>query len=1072
MESSRPPPTDPRALNALRDSIRAGERVDAGGLWGSSAPFLVAELAREGGPVMVVLAPDERSAAAFREDLSYFLRASVPLYPAADLLPSGDREERALLSERLSILARLSDSDTPSCLVTPASGLLVPVPEAEALAAVSLTIEKGEVLDLDALATTLKEAEYRPSPMVTAPAEYSIRGDIVDIYPMALRAPLTARALRRGSRVPPREIDLETQRSVKRLDRATVPLPRYRQARATSDLPAHLPEGAVLVRLEPEVLKEKFALQAREFGLGGENGRDAWAWSEAQPGLDIRRVATGTGGETAFTVHPAKGLGRLVKDIGPSIEELLTEVAKLTVLCQTKAEGERLKEVFREQDFRFGRRVELRTGRLAEGFLLPEWGLGFINHHELLQRLPVRRERAARKIKARALESFTELDKGDLVVHLVHGIARYQGIERMEREGGQEDFLTLVFEGESVLFVPASKIHLVEKYVGGEGNEPKLDKLGGKGFARRRDRVESALRDVAADLLELQAVRDQERGFAFPPDDELQVLFDASFPYEDTEDQARTMEQVKGDMERARPMDRLLCGDVGFGKTELAVRAAFKAVNGGKQVAVLVPTTLLAQQHFETFRHRLADYPVTVEVLSRFRKRKDMTVVLEETRRGRVDILIGTHRLLSRDVVFKDLGLIVIDEEQRFGVGHKEKLKRLKRIVDVLTMTATPIPRTLHLALVGLRDVSSLEIPPEGRMPVKTRVVTKGDEVVRKSLVAELNRGGQVFYLHNRVRTIGVEAERVKRLVPDARVAFAHGQMKEGELERIMRRFIEGELDVLVCTTIIESGIDLPRVNTIVIDRADAFGLADLHQLRGRVGRGHVKAQALLLVPPGRLPDVALRRLKAIEELSQLGSGFKIALKDLEIRGAGNILGLEQHGHIAAVGYELYCRLLKQTILKMQGKIPEDEIDEVELDLRADAFIPPRYIPDESLRMEMLRHLGRCASGRQIRDLEGELRDRFGRLPRTVKALLDLAAVRIGMKMAGIRSILHPLGSPHLLVEIFDGERFARHEPFDRRYLRFLEPMKAHLIPPPKMRRPEQLLSFLKSRLMPRHMER
>ncbi|MFH1998403.1 MAG: DEAD/DEAH box helicase, partial [Planctomycetota bacterium] len=612
---------------------------------------------------------------------------------------------------------------------------------------------------------------------------------------------------------------------------------------------------------------------------------------------------------------------------------------------------------------------------------------------------------------------------------------------------------------------PASKVHLVEKYLGGGGAEPKLDKLGSKGFARRKEKVVDALRDLAADLLEIQAAREEERGHAFDRDDDLQVLFDASFPYQDTDDQSRAIYEIKQDMQLRKPMDRLLCGDVGFGKTELAIRAAFKAVSGNTQIAVLVPTTILAQQHYETFRTRLADYPVSVEVLSRFKSKAKQKAVVEQARNGEVDILIGTHRILSSDVGFQRLGLLIIDEEQRFGVVHKERLKRLKRTVDVLTMTATPIPRTLHMALVGMRDISNLETAPEGRMPIDTSVIYKSDEVIKKAVLAEVNRGGQVFYLHNRVETIGRETERVKRLVPTARVAFAHGQMGERDLERIMTRFIRGEVDVLVCTTIIESGIDLPGVNTILIDRADRFGLADLHQLRGRVGRGNVRARALLLIPRRPLPEVALRRLKAIEELSHLGAGFKIALKDLEIRGAGNILGAEQHGHIAAVGYELYCRLLRQTIVKARG-LPQVEFDpEVDLDIRIDAYLPSSYISDENMRMELLRKMSSQRDLHGISDLQKEIRDRFGRIPKPVHNLLDVCLVRRYLARCGIGMASCPSNKPYMIITISNRSRYVEKMPFPQDEMRFVEPMKAHFYPRCGVRNPNQLLDYLKSHL-------
>jgi len=1056
-------PSEQEKLKKIVTSVRSGNRVELSGLWGSSAAFVISQWITFHGPCVTIITPDEQSAAAFREDLEFFLNRTVPLYPATDYAGLDEREERIVLSERLTILSLLTSDSAPYCIVTPASGLLAPAPIKEDLKKSSLYFKAKNILDLAELKNSLVDSGFRPSPIVTAPGEFSIRGDIVDIYPMAWEYPLRIE-LYDNEIESLREIDLESQLSVATLKEISIPLPKIDKEREWTDLSAHIDDNATIILINPDEIASRLKTQTAEFRKN-RNVTDFVKWSLAKPGLNILPVSTGSEDAVEFKSLPARGTGKLLQDIKPSIEAL-SKGGNIKILCQTEAESERLEDVLKEQGVRLGRKVKVILGRLTEGFQIPEFGLTFINHHELLQRLPVRRIRKRRKIKARALDSFTDLKDGDIVVHLVYGIARYSGLKRMKREGGQEDFLTLVFDKDTILYVPASKIHLVEKYIGGEGHKPKLDKLGGKSFSRRKERVKEALRDVAADLLELQAVRDQELGVAYGPDDDLQNLFDASFPYQDTDDQVLAISEIKNDMESSRPMDRLLCGDVGFGKTEMAVRAAFKAATWGKQTAVLVPTTLLAEQHYQTFRDRLVDYPVTVAVLSRFKKRTEQKEIIEATRSGKVDILIGTHRILSQDVGFLDLGLLIIDEEQRFGVMHKERLKKLKRIVDVLSMTATPIPRTLHMAMVGLRDISSLRIPPEGRMPIHTKVVYRSDEVIRKALLAEVNRGGQAFYLHNRVRTIEKETRHLKTLLPDAAICYAHGQMPERELEGIMSSFILGEIDVLVCTTIIESGIDLPRVNTMMIDRADTFGLADLHQLRGRVGRGRVWAHAVMMIPKGPLDDAALRRLKAVEELSQLGAGFDIALKDLEIRGAGNLLGAEQHGHIAAVGYELYCRLMRQTILLMKGEIEESELEEVDLDIKVDAFLSSDYINDQGCRMEILRRLSR-SDNKGVSAIKQELRDRFGRLPASLQRLLNLYIIRISMKKCGIKKILNVVGQEYLYVELYNGPMFSQYNLFPRTEFRFISTMKAHLYPPEAIKEPNQVLKFLKSRLMP-----
>jgi transcription-repair coupling factor (superfamily II helicase) len=545
------------------------------------------------------------------------------------------------------------------------------------------------------------------------------------------------------------------------------------------------------------------------------------------------------------------------------------------------------------------------------------------------------------------------------------------------------------------VYVPASKIDLVQKYVGGSRTDPELSRFGGTGWQRKKEKVEAAVLDLASDMVDLQAVREAQAGISYPPDSDWQAEFEAAFAYQETPDQLTTLIEIKRDLERARPMDRLICGDVGYGKTELAIRAAFKVIDNGRQVAVLVPTTVLAEQHFRTFRDRLAEYPFVVESISRFRTTAEQRSILERLAQGGIDIIIGTHRLVSTDIRFKDLGLVVIDEEQRFGVEHKERLKKLRQMVDVLTMTATPIPRTLHLALLGIRDISNLETPPPDRLAIETRIARFDPELIRHAVVRELNREGQVYFVHNRVYNIGEVADRLRAMVPEARVAVAHGQMAEHELEQAMLRFVRRESDILVATTIIESGLDIPNVNTIFINQADNYGLADLHQLRGRVGRYKHRAYAyLLLESEAGVTPTAARRLKAIEEFTELGAGFKIALRDLEIRGAGNILGTQQSGHIAAVGYELYCQLLESAVRRLKNQ-PLRVPLEVTIDLPWRALLPRDFVPGQRLRIEVYRRLARVRRPVRLEDFRRELRDRFGALPEPVEWLLRLAELRL-----------------------------------------------------------------------------
>jgi transcription-repair coupling factor (superfamily II helicase) len=691
---------------------------------------------------------------------------------------------------------------------------------------------------------------------------------------------------------------------------------------------------------------------------------------------------------------------------GPK-SEVLHELAavvrddeRVLISCHNEGERERLAEMLAEvrtaNGVSLSAQVTLCLGRIQRGFRLAQERLFVISDHELFGRIDVRRTIPRRRTpEARAIDSFLELREGDLVVHLMHGIGRFRGMKRLESGSQVEEHLVLEFRDKVRMLVPASLIHLVQKYVGPAKAVPTLSKLGGQSWSRRKQKVAESVRDMAADMIRLQAARESKPGIAFPPDSHYQHEFDASFPYTETGDQLAAISAVKDDMERPRPMDRLLCGDVGYGKTEVAMRAAFKAVEAGRQVAVLVPTTVLAEQHFRTFSERMAEYPVTIEVLSRFRTKREQRAVLSRMECGTVDIVIGTHRLVQQDVRFKDLGVLIIDEEQRFGVEAKEMLKRMRLEVDVLTLTATPIPRTLHMAVLGIRDISNLLTAPQDRMAVETRISRFDEGLIRLAIVRELNRGGQVYFVHNRVYNIRSVADRVQTIVPEARIAIAHGQMPEHELETAMLQFVTGQVDVLVATTIIESGLDIPNANTIFINQADRYGLADLHQLRGRVGRYKHRAYCYLLLDESRpITSVASKRLKAIEEFSELGAGFRISMRDLEIRGAGNILGTEQSGHIAAVGYELYCHLLENAVRQLRSE-PIREYRHVNINLPVAAWLPDDYVPAGRQKIEIYRKLSNVAAREQLADVETELRDRFGPPPPEAVRLLGMKELQL-----------------------------------------------------------------------------
>lgn len=640
--------------------------------------------------------------------------------------------------------------------------------------------------------------------------------------------------------------------------------------------------------------------------------------------------------------------------------------------------------------------TQIIEGNLHSGFELPLAKFVVITEKDILNKKTRKTNRRQKLSNAERIKSYSELNVGDYVVHVNHGIGKYLGLETLVINGVHKDYLHIKYQGNDTLYVPVEQIDLVQKYVASEGKEPKIYKLGGSEWKRVKKKVESSVRDIADELLKLYAEREASKGYAFSPDGDLQREFEATFPYQETEDQLRSIEEIKRDMEKERPMDRLLCGDVGYGKTEVAIRAAFKAIADGKQVAFLVPTTILAQQHFETVKERFQGFPVKVDLLSRFRTRKQQAETIKGLKNGTIDMVIGTHRLLSKDVQFADLGLLIIDEEQRFGVTHKEKIKQMKANIDVLTLTATPIPRTLHMSLLGIRDLSIIETPPENRFPIQTYVLEYTPGLVREAIERELARGGQIYFLYNRVEDIERMADEISMLVPDARVTYAHGQMSESELESVILSFLDGEYDVLVTTTIIETGVDIPNVNTLIVYDADKMGLSQLYQLRGRVGRSNRVAYAYFTYRKDKvLTEIAEKRLQAIKEFTELGSGFKIAMRDLAIRGAGNLLGAQQHGFIDSVGFDLYSQMLKEAIEERQGIVKPKETPSVELELSIDAYIPDAYIKDGNLKIEMYKRFRNLKTMEELRELQDEMIDRFGDYPKQVEDLFTVAEIKI-----------------------------------------------------------------------------
>ena len=637
--------------------------------------------------------------------------------------------------------------------------------------------------------------------------------------------------------------------------------------------------------------------------------------------------------------------------------------------------------------------IFITPGSIKTGFEYTDIKFAFIGEREIYSSVKGRAKRKKRKVKEDAV-SFSELNPGDYVVHENHGIGRYEGTEQLDIQGIKKDYLTISYQGNDKLYVPVDQLDLLQRYTGSESDKPKINRLSSPEWARTKQRVKKAVENMAKDLLELYAKRESLKGHSFSKDTPWQSQFEDTFPYEETESQIRSVEEIKEDMEKSRPMDRLLCGDVGYGKTEVALRAAFKAVMDGKQVAFLVPTTILAQQHYNTIIDRFANFPINVGMLSRFRTAKEQKKTVDGLRKGTIDIVVGTHRLLSKDIAFNDLGLLIVDEEQRFGVKHKETLKKLKENVDVLTLTATPIPRTLHMSLIGVRDMSTIDEPPEDRYPVQTYVVEFNEHMVREAILKEMERDGQVYFVYNRVETIDRMASQLKKIIPEAKIAVAHGQMGERELESIMMDFIDNKYDVLVCTTIIETGLDIQNVNTMIIYDADKMGLAQLYQLKGRIGRTNRVAYAYFTYEKDKvLTEVAEKRLRAIRDFTEFGSGFKIAMRDLEIRGSGNLLGVEQHGHIEAIGYDLYIKYLNQTIRKLKGEVVDEAVDTT-IDLAIDGYITEEYIEDQEQKIEIYKKIAAIRSEEDYGELLDELIDRFGDVPKEVQNLMDISYIK------------------------------------------------------------------------------
>ncbi|PYU25325.1 MAG: transcription-repair coupling factor [Acidobacteria bacterium] len=1066
------------------------------------AALAVTELRR---PSLVLVEDERRASSLleplqfFHRTLNGNSTGPVLLLPAFDTLPGlGAGPHPEILEARASALSRFVNGQC-SIIVAPIEATLLGFAAPRFYESLSLSLARDAEISLKDVIAHLSQTGYIRTELVEMEGQFSVRGGILDVFPAEAAKPVRIELL--GDMVESlREFDPETQRSTGPVSRVILPpltefpLAPVQRDDKDPDFPRSHPvgsevlaekaetlfdlrEGTLVVLDEPEQIVQKAAksrdrLLADSVSLAGDAAvpfiLPEGLWKEAlerRQRFSLEELALHRNGREprALKVQPTAHYHGQIQPFLAEIRGRLSAGDEVLIAAASSGELERLADLCREYDvpYRLGELEQSATGaRLVEevisgnapaavllraplegGFVIPEAKLVFYGTGDLFETAPVHERPRARPKTAGFFSDFSELKDGDYVVHVDHGIGQFEGLQTIESDGRRGEFMRLHYADDARLYVPLERMDLVQNYRSLEGAKPQLDRLGGTAWVARKTRVRKSLTDLADKLLELYAERKTATGFGFAPDLPWQHEFEDAFEFSETPDQATAIADIKRDMEAPTPMDRLLCGDVGYGKTEVAMRAAFKAVANSKQVAVLAPTTVLVFQHYETFRRRMAAFPIRTEMLSRFRSAREQKDILAAVEEGKVDILIGTHRLLSRDVHFHDLGLLVVDEEQRFGVTHKERLKEMSRNVDVLTMTATPIPRTLNMSLVGLRDMSVIETPPKDRLAIQTVVASFSESVIRRAILEELDRGGQVFFVHNRVESIYSMAALIQKLAPKARVVVGHGQMGERELEKVMLKFVREDADVLVSTTIVENGLDIPRANTIIVNRADRFGLSELYQLRGRVGRSNQRAYAYLLVPPeASLTPVARRRLAALREFSELGAGFRIAALDLELRGAGNLLGREQHGHIAAIGFDLYTQMLERAVAAKKGEAEQPDL-RATLNLGMDIRIPPEYLPAESLRLRTYKRIAEIRNEGERETLRRELADRFGPPPPAIDNLLDYAVLKSLCERLQISSVdrraneaaikFHPTTSvsPERLVRLVRKEKGTKLDP-------------------------------------------
>mgnify|MGYP000045128846 CR=1 FL=1 len=1069
---------------------------------------------------VVVVVPNLYYANQLAEDLRH-VQEQVYVFPVDEVLSA----EMAFASadakaERVATLTAIA-AEERGIYILPVAALRKRLPKKQTWQNAQLSIALEDELDLEQLPKKFVQMGFVRQAMIEKPGDFSIRGSIVDIYPLNQVHPVRIELF--DVEVDSiRYFDAQTQRSLEQVEKIAI--------QPTTELifaPEDFEHGKETLR---EMLEKRLAvtqdeterafltdyfgqlMQSWDEGIAGDQPqfytdmlykdtvtvmdyftdsyylmvddyarimetnreieREEGEWhtqkieelrlfADQTLGYDVHAFFQKTHVPTTFFALFQKGMGNLRFQAIETIQYrpmqqffgqmglLKAEVDRwekqaqtVVFVVQSAEQQKKLEQEFRDHDIYavqttpdrlFLGRSQIIHGTLQAGFELPHDQVVVVTEREIFQKVAKRRARRQTVSNAERLKSYNELKTGDYVVHENHGIGKYIGMETLEVDGVHQDYLTIIYQNDDKLFIPVTQLNMIQKYVASESKSPRINKLGGSEWTKTKRKVSGKIEDIADDLIQLYAQREAEKGFAFGPDDGYQKEFEDAFPYSETEDQLRSTSEIKKDMEKEKPMDRLLVGDVGFGKTEVALRAAFKAIRESKQVAILVPTTILAQQHYETMVDRFQGFPVNIGILSRFRTKSQQQETIEQLRRGQIDIVVGTHRLLSKDITFADLGLLVIDEEQRFGVKHKERLKELRSQVDVLTLTATPIPRTLHMSMLGVRDLSVIETPPENRYPIQTYVMESNPGAIREAILREMARGGQVFYLYNRVDTIERKVEELQMLVPDARIGYAHGQMTEIQLENTLFDFIEGEYDILVTTTIIETGVDIPNANTLFVENADYMGLSTLYQLRGRVGRSNRVAYAYFMYEPQKiLTEVSEKRLQAIKDFTELGSGFKIAMRDLSIRGAGNLLGAQQHGFIDSVGFDMYAQMLQEAVERKQGKNTQLQKTNVEIDLGIDAYLPASYIEDERQKIEIYKRIRELESMDALDELQDDLLDRFGDFPDEVSHLLVIGEVKMNADRALVEVIrkqqqtitvlLSKVGTKNYTVEqLFEG---------------------------------------------------